>query len=267
MSDTAPSAHGVAGSPRAPTRAAIRLEGVAKRYTGRSGVVEALRDVSLEIGRGEFVSLVGKSGCGKSTLLSIIGGLDAPTAGRVEVDDRAVTVPQTQLGFVFQAPTLLRWRSTLDNVLLQAEAKRLPRAAARLRAMQLLESVGLAGAAGRRSHHLSGGMQQRVGICRALLHDPATLLMDEPFSALDEITRDEMNLQLQSLWLSDNRTVVFVTHSIAEAAFLSDRVIVLGGRPSGVALDLRIDLPRPRPLDVRESPLFGEYVRALRAAL
>lgn len=245
----------------------IRLAGVCKQYTTRAGRVPALQDVSLEIAAGEFVSFVGKSGCGKSTLLSMIGGLIPRSAGEIEVDGAPVRGPQTQFGFVFQAATLLRWRSSLSNVLLQAEAKGIAREAARKRALELLDSVGLGAAAHQRPNQLSGGMQQRVGICRALLHDPSTLLMDEPFSALDEITRDDMNAQLQQLWLASRRTVLFVTHSIAEAVYLSDRVIVLAGRPAGVALDVRIDLPRPRDLSLREEPQFGEYVRKVRAAL
>jgi NitT/TauT family transport system ATP-binding protein len=245
----------------------IRLTNVSKHYVTRTGQMPAVHEVSLDIRAGEFVSLVGKSGCGKSTLLNMVGGLISHTGGEILIDERAVTGPQTQFGFVFQNATLLRWRSALTNVLLQAEAKHLPRDRARARAIELLESVGLGEAIDRRPGQLSGGMQQRVGICRALLHDPQTLLMDEPFSALDEITRDEMNVQLQDLWLSSRRTVLFVTHSIAEAVYLSDRVVVLAGHPSGVALDLPIDLPRPRPLSVREEVVFGEYVRTVRAAL
>jgi len=266
--DSEPDAlEGAGGAVVAPPASAIRLNSVAKRYGGKAAEVDVLTDVSLDVGRGEFVSLVGRSGCGKSTLLAMIGGLTPATGGSVEVDGRKVTGPQTELGFVFQSPTLLRWRTALDNVLLQAEAKKLPRAHARKRAHELLEAAGIGAAAGLRPGQLSGGMQQRVGICRALLHDPDILLMDEPFSALDEITRDDMNLQLQDLFMLDTRTVIFVTHSIAEAAFLSDRVVVFSGRPARVALDLRIDLPRPRSLDVREEPVFGEYVRRLRAAL
>jgi NitT/TauT family transport system ATP-binding protein len=258
---------GVSGAVVAPPTPAVRLAAVSKRYGGKGPQVDVLSSISLDVARGEFVSLVGRSGCGKSTLLAMIGGLTRATGGSVEVDGRPVSGPQTELGFVFQAPTLLRWRTALDNVLLQAEAKKLPKAQARKRAHELLEAAGIGTAAGLRPAQLSGGMQQRVGICRALLHDPEILLMDEPFSALDEITRDDMNLQLQDLWLLDTRTVIFVTHSIAEAAFLSDRVVVFSGRPARVALDLQIDLPRPRSLDVREEPVFGEYVRRLRAAL
>ena len=245
----------------------IVLSSVTKSFATKNHHVHALSNVSLDIAPGEFVSLVGKSGCGKSTLLAMVGGLIPVTSGTIEVDGRGVSGPQTGFGFVFQAPTLLRWRSALANVMLQAEAKGMPKAAAELRARELLESVGLEKAIHQRPGQLSGGMQQRVGICRALLHDPATFLMDEPFSALDEITRDEMSMQLQNLWLEKRRTVLFVTHSIAEAVYLSDRVIVLSGHPSHVALDLTIDLPRPRELGVREEPEFGKYVRSVRAAL
>lgn len=245
----------------------IVLASVSKSFATKNRHVHALRDVSLNIARGEFVSLVGKSGCGKSTLLAMVGGLIPASSGAIQVDGQEVSGPQTDFGFVFQAPTLLRWRTALANVLLQAEAKRLPKAEAEQRARSLLESVGLGNALHQRPGQLSGGMQQRVGICRALLHDPATFLMDEPFSALDEITRDEMCVQLQELWLAKKRTVLFVTHSIAEAVFLSDRVIVLADHPSRVALDLTVDLPRPRDLAVREEPEFGKYVRSVRAAL
>ncbi|MGH3222775.1 MAG: ABC transporter ATP-binding protein [Streptosporangiaceae bacterium] len=246
---------------------AVRLTSVSMSYSSKEGTTDVLKDLSLDIRQGDFVSLVGRSGYGKSTLLSLIGGLAKATGGEIEVEGHRVKGPQTQLGFVFQVPTLLGWRSALDNVMLQAEAKGLSRKDALGRASQLLKAVGLDGFMDRRPGELSGGMQQRVGVCRALLHDPSILLMDEPFSALDEITRDDMNVQLQALWLSDVRTVLFVTHSIREAAFLSDRVIVLAGRPASVVCDLNIDLPRPRTLEMREESQFGRYVLEVRNAL
>lgn len=245
----------------------IQIAGLDKVYKTPDGPVVALRDVALTIEPGQFVSVVGPSGCGKSTLLQIVAGLTQQSSGSVMLEGQEVNQPQTQIGLVFQAPTLLRWRTVLDNVLLQAEAKKMNKAEARKRASSLLEMVGLGDFQHKRPFELSGGMQQRVAICRALLHDPGLMLMDEPFGALDAITRDEMNLQLGRLWDEMPRTMLFITHSIPEATFLSDRVIVMCARPGRVVADIHIDLPRPRDLSVEGTAKFIEYTSAIRNEL
>src|SRR5204862_5929044 len=208
-------------------------------YPAASGSVEALRDVGFEVGRGELVALVGPSGCGKSTLLRIIAGLRPPTCGAVSVAGRPVTRPLPAVGMVFQAPVLLKWRRIVDNVLLAAELAGLDPARHRARAEALLSLVGLGEFGAKLPRELSGGMQQRVSLCRALLLDPPLLLMDEPFGALDAMTRDEMNVELLRIWgeagARGRKTIVFVTHSIAEAIFLADRVVVMTPRPGRVA--------------------------------
>jgi NitT/TauT family transport system ATP-binding protein len=244
---------------------AITLDRVGMVYETASGAVEALRDVTLDMKRGEFVALVGPSGCGKSTLLRIIAGLRPVTAGRVLVDGTPVTRPIPQVGMVFQAAVLLKWRSVLDNVLLPAELAGMNPRPLRERAMELLRLVGLQDFAGKRPNELSGGMQQRVSLCRALLLDPPLLLMDEPFGALDAMTRDEMNLELLRVWgesggaVGARKTIVFVTHSIPEAVFLADRVVLMSPRPGRVASVTTIDLPRPRTVETRAAPRFGRY--------
>ena len=238
----------------------IVLDRVGMTYQAESGPVEALRDVGFSVGRGELVALVGPSGCGKSTLLRVVAGLRRPTRGSVEVDGRAVTGPIPSVGMVFQAPVLLKWRTVRDNVLLPAELAGLERARYRERAEHLLRLVGLDGFADRLPRELSGGMQQRAAICRALLLDPPLLLMDEPFGALDAMTRDEMNLELLRVWgepAAARKTVVFVTHSIPEAVFLADRVVVMSPRPGRVARVVDVPLPRPRTPATRAAPQFG----------
>ncbi len=238
----------------------IVLDRVGMTYRAESGPVEALRDVGFSVGRGELVALVGPSGCGKSTLLRVVAGLRRPTRGSVEVDGRAVTGPIPSVGMVFQAPVLLKWRTVRDNVLLPAELAGLERARYRERAEHLLRLVGLDGFADRLPRELSGGMQQRAAICRALLLDPPLLLMDEPFGALDAMTRDEMNLELLRVWgepAAARKTVVFVTHSIPEAVFLADRVVVMSPRPGRVARVVDVPLPRPRTPATRAAPQFG----------
>jgi NitT/TauT family transport system ATP-binding protein len=225
--------------------------------------VRALDGVSFGLRAGEFVSIVGPSGCGKSTLVMLVAGLLAPTAGRVAIGGRTVDRPQTDLGIVFQSPVLLAWRRALDNVLLQLEMRDLPTAPARQRALDLLGSVGLAGFEQRFPHELSGGMRQRVSICRALIHDPPLLLMDEPFGALDALTRDQLALDLQRIWSGGRKTVLFITHSITEAVLLSDRVIVMTPRPGTIDTVLDVDLPRPRRLAIREDPRFAKLTRAI----
>src|SRR3954451_24656070 len=217
-------------------------------YQAASGPVEALADISLAVGAGEFVSLVGPSGCGKSTLLRIVAGLRPATVGTVTVGGRTVTQPIADVGMVFQAPVLLKWRTILDNVLLPAELAGKEKRAYWARAQELLEMAELHGFADKLPRELSGGMQQRASLCRALLLDPPLLLMDEPFGALDAMTRDDMNQELLRIWgeNSDTRkTIIFVTHSIPEAVFLADRVIVMSPRPGRVAEITTIGLPRP----------------------
>ena len=232
-------------------------------YQAASGPVEALAGISLSVDAGEFVSLVGPSGCGKSTLLRIVAGLRPATAGTVSVDGREVTKPIPDIGMVFPAPILLKWRSILENVLLPAELAGKEAGKLRGRALELLEMAGLGGFGEKLPRELSGGMQQRASLCRALLLDPPLLLMDEPFGALDAMTRDDMALELLRIWgerdlpREARKTVLFVTHSIAEAVFLSDRVVVMSARPGRIAADLRIDLPRPRTVELRATEAFG----------
>jgi len=241
----------------------IDLSGVGMTYEAASGPVEALAGISLAVGAGEFVSLVGPSGCGKSTLLRIVAGLRSATVGAVMVGGRKVTRPIADIGMVFQAPILLKWRTILDNILLPAELAGKDKRAYWARAHELLEMAGLHGFADKLPRELSGGMQQRASLCRALLLDPPLLLMDEPFGALDAMTRDDMALELLRIWgerdlaREQRKTVLFVTHSIGEAVFLSDRVVVMSPRPGRIAADLQIDLPRPRTVELRASEAFG----------
>ncbi|OGK99091.1 MAG: ABC transporter [Candidatus Rokubacteria bacterium RIFCSPLOWO2_02_FULL_73_56] len=229
-------------------------------YRAESGPVEALSEIAFGVGRGELLALVGPSGCGKSTLLRIIAGLRPATAGRVLVDGRPVTRPIPAVGMVFQAPVLLKWRRIVENVLLAAELSGLDPAAYRARAAELLRLVGLGGFGDKLPRELSGGMQQRAALCRALLLDPPLLLMDEPFGALDAMTRDELGLELLRVWGEGSRTrktIVFVTHSIPEAVFLADRVVVMTPRPGRVADTVPVGLPRPRTVATRASAEFG----------
>jgi NitT/TauT family transport system ATP-binding protein len=235
----------------------IDVSALSMVYRSGREPVTALSDVDLAVGAGEFVSVVGPSGCGKSTLLKIVAGLVKPTGGAVRVNGEAVDRPLTDIGIVFQQPVLLEWRRTLANVMLQIEMRGLSRDRYRPRAEELLRGVGLAGFEDRYPHELSGGMQQRVAICRALVHDPPLLLMDEPFGALDALTREQIADDLQRLWLETKKTVVFVTHSVSEAVLLSDRIVVLSARPGRVTGIVDVDLPRPRSLAVRESAEFG----------
>jgi len=238
----------------------IVLDGVGMTYRAESGPVEALSEIAFGVGRGELLALVGPSGCGKSTLLRIIAGLRPATAGRVLVDGRPVTRPIPAVGMVFQAPVLLKWRRIVENVLLAAELSGLDPAAYRARAAELLRLVGLGGFGDKLPRELSGGMQQRAALCRALLLDPPLLLMDEPFGALDAMTRDELGLELLRVWGEGSRTrktIVFVTHSIPEAVFLADRVVVMTPRPGRVADTVPVGLPRPRTVATRASAEFG----------
>jgi NitT/TauT family transport system ATP-binding protein len=248
--------------------ALIRLQGVTKRFRTRAGgVVTALEDVTLDVARDEFVTVVGASGCGKSTLLRLVGGLVAPSDGRVLRDDRPVLGPSRDVGIVFQSPVLLPWRSALDNVLFSVDIMGWPVAKHRAEAARLLDLVGLRGFESSLPRELSGGMQQRVAICRALIHDPPLLLMDEPFGALDAMTREELGLELLRVWSERRKTVVFVTHSIAEAILLADRVVVMTPRPGRVVATVRVALPRPRTLEMEFSEEFRGYAKVVRDAI
>jgi NitT/TauT family transport system ATP-binding protein len=235
----------------------IAISGISKIFRRDRAETVALEDVSLDIGRGEFISIVGPSGCGKSTLMRIVAGLVPPTRGEVLVFGERVAAPVTQVGIVFQSPILLDWRDVLSNVLFQVEIRGLSGAAYRDRAMRLLDQVGLADFADRYPHELSGGMRQRTAIARALLHEPPLLLMDEPFGALDALTREQMRVDLEALWLASRKTVLFITHSIDEAVLLSDRVVVMSPRPGRVDRILEVDMPRPRGLAARRAPRFA----------
>jgi NitT/TauT family transport system ATP-binding protein len=242
---------------------ALRIAGVRKVFDK----LEAIRNVSTDIADGEFVSLLGPSGCGKSTLLMMIAGLTQPTSGEVILAGKPVTAPRPDVGVVFQSPVLLPWRTIIDNVLFPIELLRLPLEQYRPRARDLLKMTKLDEFANALPRQLSGGMRQRAAICRALIHDPGTLLMDEPFSALDAITRDDMAVELQRIWQANRKTVVFVTHSIREAAFLSDRVLVMGQRPATIIDEVEIDLPRPRNVAMTEEESFNRYTRRLRKSI
>ncbi len=241
----------------------VRIAALKKSF----GELEAIRQVSFDVGDGEFLSVLGPSGCGKSTLLMMIAGLIDPTMGEIWVKDAKVAGPRREVGVVFQSPVLLPWRTVLQNVLFPIELLKLPRSKYKGRAVELLRMAKIDEYAGLLPRQLSGGMRQRVAICRALVHDPSILLMDEPFSALDAITRDEMGVELQRIWQANRKTVIFVTHSIREAAFLSDRVLVMGRRPATIIDELKIDLPRPRHIAMTEDETFNRLVRHLRKAI
>jgi NitT/TauT family transport system ATP-binding protein len=245
----------------------IKIEGVCKTYASRTGRVIALEDVSLAIRQNEFVTLVGPSGCGKSTLLKLIGALIRPSRGALLFDGVQLLQPTRDVGIVFQEAVLLQWRTVLDNVLLPAEILRLDKVQSRARAMNLLKLVGLAGFELRYPRELSGGMQQRVSICRALIHNPSVLLMDEPFAALDAMTREELGFELMRIWDTDKKTVVFVTHNIAEAILLADRVVAMSPRPGRVAKVIDIDFPRPRTIDMEFTPQFKSYSEQVREVI
>jgi NitT/TauT family transport system ATP-binding protein len=244
--------------PVAHQKPLLSIRELKKIFTTRDGELEALGSVSFDVFPGEFVTLVGPSGCGKTTLLKIVAGLLEKSAGSIDVD-REHFDPTRDVGFVFQKALLLHWRRVLDNVLLPVEILKMDRSVQRKNAEHLLELVGLKGFERSYPRELSGGMQQRVSIARALIHNPKLLLMDEPFGALDALTRERMNLELLRIWQEAKKTVLFVTHGIGEAVFLSDRVIVLSARPSRMIKALDIELPRPRTLEVRTSPEFGKY--------
>jgi len=251
----------------APNKAVIAVRNLAKRYATRDGAVQALDDINFTIAEGEFIAVVGPSGCGKSTLLKILAGLLPMSGGEALLHGTPIARPRRDIGVVFQSPVLFPWRSVIDNVLLPVDVQRLGREKHLAAARALLALVGLERFENNYPWQLSGGMQQRVAIVRALIHDPVMLLMDEPFGALDALTREQMNLELQRIWLERQKTVLFITHSIAEAVFLADRVFVMTPRPGRIMDTLAIDLPRPRALDAVNTPAFGEYARRIRACL
>lgn len=254
----------VSGADETASDTYVRIAKVDKTYHSGRGDVAALKDIDLDIRTGEFLSILGPSGCGKSTLLKCIAGLESLTSGTVDILGKPVDEPPDNAGIVFQRDVLLDWRTVMDNVLLPIEFAKLKTSAWRDKAMELLELFELDGFANRFPWELSGGMRQRVAICRGLIRDPNLLLMDEPFGALDAITRDELNLELERIWERTHKTILFITHSIPEAVFLSSRVVVMSRNPGRIVDLLEIDLPRPRALDIRETPEFTKYVRRIR---
>jgi len=239
-----------------------RLHKIYNTRTG--GKTHALSDINFKVKRGEFISIVGPSGCGKTTLLNILAGLISKTEGSAKISGSEVTKPLSEIGMVFQAPTLLPWRTILENVMVPIEVQKKDKNEGLKKANELLELAGLKGFEDKYPNELSGGMQQRAGICRALVHEPSVLLMDEPFGALDAMTREYMNLELLRIWKESNQTIALVTHSITEAVFLSDRVIVMSPRPGRIAEIIEIDLPRPRTLEMMSSDAAGVYVKKIR---
>jgi NitT/TauT family transport system ATP-binding protein len=243
----------------------VEVSEVSKIYrNGTADAVEAVSSVSFTVPHGQFVAILGPSGCGKSTLLMMVGGLEAVTAGSIAIDGTPMAGPRTSIGIMFQDSTLLPWKSALDNVLFPIRILKRPVNDYFDNAHALLDRVGLHGFAQKKPHELSGGMRQRVAICRALVYDPNVLLMDEPFSALDAITRDEMNELLLDLWQQYTKTALFVTHSIREAVMLADRVLVMTRRPATIVEDLTIPFPRPREMSIGESREFNEICGHLR---
>jgi NitT/TauT family transport system ATP-binding protein len=242
----------------------IHLAGVRKLYRTRGEDFLAVSEATFDVEQGELVSLVGPSGCGKTTLLKILAGLHPSDGGDVQIGSSTQSFdPSRDIGMVFQQPLLLKWRRVLDNVLLPAEILGLPMAESRERARDLLALVGLKGAEGKYPYELSGGMQQRAAIARALIHDPKLVLMDEPFGALDALTREKMNLELLRIWQESRKTIIFVTHGITEAVFLGTRVVVLTAGPARMADNFQVELPHPRTLDMKTHEKFGEYTRRI----
>ncbi len=255
------------GTAAPAARPVYEIERLSKTYA--RNLLVALTDVNLTLRQGEFVSVIGSSGCGKSTLLKIMAGLHPPTTGRVMLEGRPVTGPRPDIGMMFQQATLLPWKTTIENIVLPIEIRegRAAAKAAQGRALDLLRLVGLGDFGNVYPGELSGGMAQRASICRMLIADPAVLLLDEPFSALDELTRDFMNMELQRICRERGATAFLVTHSIAEAVLLSDRILVMKPRPGRIVEDVMIDLPRPRTLEMVNTPQFGEIVEHIRNLL
>jgi NitT/TauT family transport system ATP-binding protein len=246
----------------------IRLEGVRKTYRFGSKEFLAVSDVTMDIEEGQLVALVGPSGCGKSTLLKVLAGLHGYDSGTVQIGNAVSPfTPGRDIGMVFQQALLLKWRTILDNILLPAEILGLPMAASRERARDLIQMVGLGTFADAYPSQLSGGMQQRASIARSLVHDPKLILMDEPFGALDALTRERMNLELMRIWKESGKTILFVTHGIQEAVFLGSKVAVLTAGPARMAAHFDINLPEPRTLSVKTSEQFGQYTKQIYALL
>lgn len=259
-----PNLQSVADGPAAhPGRQMITFEGLSKIYPAIEGDIVALGSVSFGIAEGEFVSVLGPSGCGKSTLMLLAAGLEPMSTGTITIDGRPVTDPFTDVGIVFQDHALLDWRTVVENIMLQAELRRLPRDQIRQRANELLKRTGLADFASKYPHELSGGMRQRAAICRALVHTPPFLFFDEPFGALDALTREQMRIDLEKLWLERRPTVLFITHSIPEAVALSDRIVVMTPRPGQIDQIIDISLPRPRDKATIASKAFADYYDAI----
>ncbi|NBE54558.1 ATP-binding cassette domain-containing protein [Streptomyces sp. YC537] len=260
--------HQSLGTPRGAALPAVGIDAVDVRFRTRKRDVTALSGVSLDVAMGEFVALVGPSGCGKSTLLKLVAGLLAPSTGEVRLQGEAVRGPRHDIGYVFQRAALLEWRSARRNILLQAEMRKMPTAQARARADQLIGMTGLQGFEDAYPHELSGGMQQRVALCRALLHEPPVLLMDEPFGALDALTREQMNVELHRIWRDTGTTVLLVTHSIAEAVYLADRVVVMSPRPGTIREIIDVGLPAERDYaETMARPEFAEATAHIRGLL
>ena len=253
--------------PEGSAHSALSIRKLDLTYASSRGPVQALLQLDFDVEPGAFVSVLGPSGCGKSTLLRLACGLLRPSGGSIALAGRPIEGPRPEVGIVFQQPTLLPWKNVLDNVLVPVRARGADIGVARLRALELLRMVKLEAFASHYPHELSGGMQQRVGIARALVHDPALLLMDEPFAALDAMTRENMMVELQRIWRGTGKSVLFITHSIPEAVFLSDRVVVMSAHPGRIARTVTIDLPRPRTADQRETLPFLALVREAREAL
>ncbi len=245
----------------------VNVDGFRKIYNPGPKQVEALAEVHCRVREGEFVSLLGPSGCGKSTLLMMVAGLETPTMGRIDVGGKAMDGCREDIGLMFQDPTLLPWKTALENVMFPIKILHRPRNDYRDEAIQLLTRVGLGDFLDKKPSQLSGGMRQRVAICRALVYDPSLLLMDEPFSALDAITRDEMNQVLMDMWQDFRKTALFVTHSIRESVFLSDRVLVMSARPGRIVADVTIPFPRPRDFSIVEGREFNEICAYLRSKI
>jgi len=243
----------------------LQADRLAVTYNSTRGPVVALQDLTTSLAQGEFLSVLGPSGCGKSTLLKVVAGLLKPSGGSVTLAGTPITGPRPDVGIVFQQPTLLPWQTVLENVLLPVRTLGLDLNAGREKAMDLLKLVGLEKFAGHYPNELSGGMQQRVGIARGIIHDPTLLLMDEPFAALDAMTREHMMLELQRIWMATGKSVVFITHSIPEAVFLSDRIAVLSSRPGRTVREVEVDLPRPRTLATMADKRFAELSNELRS--
>lgn len=248
-----------------PSSLTVAVKELSKHYSTREGTLCALQQISFTVNEGEFVAIVGPSGCGKSTLLKILAGLLPSSQGEASLRGSLITGPRRDIGVVFQSPVLLPWRTVLANVLLPIDVQRLPRDRYVRAARDLLDMAGLKDFENRYPWELSGGMQQRVAITRALIHDPAMLLMDEPFGALDAMTREQMNVELQRIWLERKNTVLFITHSIPEAVFLADRVLVMAPRPGRIIDTIEVTLPRPRGLEAMNSSDFCANVDSIRA--